>query len=356
MPQPLNVIPARPSHGPQPLRSPRGIDGSRRRLAPGLAVLSLLLTVAASFGCDRATTSETDAVTDQTADASPSTPAPASGDPAAMPPADQDATAATDVQTELITYEHGGVTFEGLLAWNPKAPAPGGSASMPSTGDGDGVAKRPGVIVCHEWWGNNDYSRRRARDLADLGYVAFALDMYGKGNVTTSAEQAGTWARGLYGDPAELRARAEAAYEILRNRPEVDADRIAVIGYCFGGTVALELARTGADVDAIVCFHTSGLTATNPADNRNIKGRVLICHGGADPLVEPSVLEAFKQQMQDAGVPHSVIVYNDALHSFTNPAADKVGMAAVGYNQAADESSWKDMQNLFAETIDKPQN
>ncbi|MFW5653120.1 MAG: dienelactone hydrolase family protein [Planctomycetota bacterium] len=304
-------------------------------LDSGAAVMMIAAVTIAS-GCRDSTPDANSADTEATAADVQSDPAAATEDDSTM-------------QTTTIDYRHNGETFEGYLAWNPEVPPPGNSASESDD------QRRPAVLVCHEWWGNNDYSRQRAEDLARLGYVAFALDMYGKGNVTSDPDQAGTWARGLYEEPAELRARARAGYDVLVKHPKVDADRIAVIGYCFGGTVALELARTGAALDAVVCFHTSGLAATNPSDNQNITGQVLVCHGDADPLVEEEVIQQFRQQMESAGVPYEFISYPGALHSFTNPAADDVGMDAVGYDEAADTASWTDMKQLFAETIDQPQ-
>ncbi len=140
---------------------------------------------------------------------------------------------------------------------------------------------------------------------------------------------------------------------MLRDRPETDPSRIAAIGYCMGGTIALELARSEADLDAVVCFHTSTLAATNPADNANIKARVLVCTGDADPLTTAEQIAKFKSQMDEAKVVYRIVEYPGAKHSFTNPNADKVNMAAVGYNKQADEKSWADMRAFFAETIDK---
>ncbi|MBX3358228.1 MAG: dienelactone hydrolase family protein [Phycisphaeraceae bacterium] len=253
---------------------------------------------------------------------------------AAAPPGG--APRAATIKTETIAYEHDGKAYEGYLAYDESIKGP-----------------RPAVLICHEWWGNNEYSRRRARDLAALGYTAFALDMYGQGRTTSDPAKAQEWSGALYKDPKSLRELATAGLEILRKRPETDPSRIAVIGYCMGGSVALELARTGADVDAVVCFHTSGLAAANAADNANIKGRVLVCTGADDPLVPADQIAAFKSQMADAKIAARVVEYPGAKHSFTNPDADKANMAPVAYNQQADEKSWADMRALFAETIDR---
>ena len=247
------------------------------------------------------------------------------------------AAAKPTIETREIRYDVDGQTFKGILAFDKSI-----------------TAKRPGVLVCHEWWGNNDYSASRARQLAELGYVAFALDVYGAGKVTTSPEQAGKWAGELYDDMDAMRNRARAGLKVLTEQKMVDAGNIAAIGYCFGGTVALELARTGADLGAVVCFHTSSLAAADPAMNENIKARVLICHGAADPLTKTEELEKFTKQMEGANVKYEIKHYAGAKHSFTNPGAGDVGMEAVGYNAEADKASWQDMRSLFAATIGAP--
>jgi dienelactone hydrolase len=245
-------------------------------------------------------------------------------------------TALGAVKTETITYEVGGQKFKGVLAWDDSV-----------------KGKRAGVLVCHEWWGNNDYSKSRAEQLAKLGYVVFALDMYGDGKTTTDVAKAQEWSKQLYSDPAVVRERAAAGLKVLASRPEVDASRVAAIGYCMGGTVALELARTGADLKAVVCFHTSALTAKDPADNKKIKAKVLVCHGAADPMTPSTMIAEFKKQMDEAKVSYRVIEYPGAKHSFTNPKADEFKIDGVGYNKEADEKSWADMRAFFAETIDK---
>lgn len=241
-----------------------------------------------------------------------------------------------NVQTRQIDYTVEGTRCRGLLAWDANA---------------DG--KRPGVLVCHEWWGNNEYAAMRARKLAEIGYVAFALDVYGEGKTTSDPKQAGEWAGEASG---KLRTRAGAGLDVLKKQPEVDVGRLAAIGYCMGGTTALEAARSGVGGDAlkaIVCFHTSNLTASNPSDNRNIKGQVLVCHGDADQFVKPDMIPNFEKQMRDAGILYSIERYPGAVHAFTNPDADKYNLPSVGYNKEADERSWNSMKELFSRTIDK---
>lgn len=250
--------------------------------------------------------------------------------------------AVAEVRTERVEYTVGGEVFEGVLAYDDAA--------------GD-QARRPGVLVCHEWWGNNEYSASRARQLAELGYVAFALDLYGKGKATTDPKQAGAWAGQLRSDPKLVRERAAAGLKVLAENERVDRTRLAVIGYCMGGTVALELARSGLEhtgnLRAVVAFHASNLAAKNADDNRNIKGSVLVCHGAADPMVEQSQLDGFREQMEAAGVDWQLIAYGGAVHAFTNPAADKAGLKGVAYQEAADRRSWAAMRDLFREKLDK---
>jgi dienelactone hydrolase len=211
--------------------------------------------------------------------------------------------------------------------------------------------KRPGVLVCPEWWGCNEYAAKRAEMLAELGFVAFAIDVYGKDNVTTDPAKAREWATAITLE--QKRSRPLAAFELLRKNERVDASRIAAIGYCMGGTVALELARTGADVKAVVCFHTSNLMAANAEDNKNIKAKVLVCHGDSDAFVQQEQIEGFKQQMRDAGVDFQFVSYSGAVHSFSNPKAGDFGIEGVKHHEAADRRSWRHMLDLYDEVFTK---
>lgn len=240
-------------------------------------------------------------------------------------------TAQAAVRTEKIEYRQGDVALEGYLAYD------------------DSVAgKRPGVVVVHEWWGLNDYAKRRAEQLARLGYVAFAVNMYGKGRVTTDPKEAGALATPFRKDRGLMRARAAAGLEVLKKRPQIDPDRIAAIGYCFGGTVVLEMARSGAPLAGVVSFH-GGLATPDPADAKNIKGKVLVLHGADDTFESPAEIAAFQEEMRQAHVDWEMNYYGGAVHAFTNPDAGKAGIKGVAYNEAADRRSWQAMRDFFDE-------
>ncbi len=236
-----------------------------------------------------------------------------------------------EVRTERVEYRHGDVLLKGYLAY-----------------DDSFTGKRSGVLVVHEWWGLNDYAKRRAEQLAGLGYVAFAIDIYGDGKTTSNAKAAGEWAAVFRNDRSLARARAKAGLEALKNRPQVDPARIAAIGYCFGGTIALEMARGGADLRGVVSFH-GGLSTPNPADARNIKGKVLVLHGADDPMEPPAEIAAFQDEMRKAGVDWQMVYYGGAVHAFTNPESGKAGIKGVAYNEAADRRSWRAMRDFFDE-------
>ena len=248
------------------------------------------------------------------------------------------AAAGAEVTVEVVKYSMGNNTFRGMLY------LPAGMKAG---------EKRPGVLVFHEWWGANDYSMNRARELAKLGYVAFAPDMYGNGRLTTDPEQAGKWAGELNGDSMECGVRLSAATGVLKKRADVDATKLAAIGYCMGGTMALEAARANENIIAVACFHTSNLTAKDPSDTAPLKAEVLVCHGEKDTFVKQSVLDAFAEAMKDAKRAYVFVAYPGAVHSFTNPHADAYGIKGVGYDKTADEESWKQMKELFARTIDR---
>jgi dienelactone hydrolase len=241
--------------------------------------------------------------------------------------------ARAEMKTEVVEYRHGDVVLEGYLAYDDLI-----------------RGKRPGVLVAHEWNGHNPYVRKRAERLARLGYVAFALDMYGKGVRAKDAKEAAALA-GIYkGDRTLMRARAAAGLDVLRSRPETDPTRLTAIGYCFGGTTVLELARSGADLASVVSFH-GGLDTPNPGDARNIKGKVLALHGGDDPFVPVTQVEAFQEEMRKGGVDWQFVSYGGAVHGFTNPESGSDNSKGVAYNERADLRSWKAMKTLFAETL-----
>lgn len=239
----------------------------------------------------------------------------------------------THVRGEQVTYKAGEETLKGFLAYNPAA-----------------QEKRPAVIVVHEWWGNNDYSRKRAMMLAELGYVALAVDMYGDGKNAANPDEAGKLAGGVMKNFDQGKARFQAAIDFLKSQPGVDASRIAAIGYCFGGGVVLNMARQGADLKGVVSFHGS-LDAVKPAKKGEVRARVLVAHGGADNFVPEKAVDAFKKEMTDAGADYTFTVYPGATHVFTNPEADayaKQFNMPIAYNADADKKSWDEMKAFLA--------
>ena len=210
-------------------------------------------------------------------------------------------------------------------------------------------AKRPAVLVCHEGPGLSDHAKNIAERLAGLGYVAFALDYHGGGKplpVDVMRARVGE----LMVDNARIRALATTGLDILLRQPTADATRVAAIGYCFGGTMALELARSGADVHATVGFH-SGLATARPEDAANIKGKVLVQIGTEDPLIPADQRAAFEAEMRAAGVDWRMLLYGNTEHSFTNEDASSFGMAGIAYDELADKRSWRAMLDLFDETF-----
>jgi dienelactone hydrolase len=235
------------------------------------------------------------------------------------------------LRTKTVEYKQGDTVLKGYLVYDTAV-----------------EGKRPGVLVLPEWWGLNDYAKHRADMLAQLGYVAFAADMYGDGFTTTSADEAGKHAGEFRTNRALMRERVTAALDVLRKNELCDLKRIAAIGYCFGGTCVLELARSGADIAGVVSFH-GGLSTPNPADAKNIQCKVLVCHGGNDTFESPEEVAAFQREMRDANVDWQMNIYGGAVHSFTNPNADKAGIPGVAYNERADKRSWQAMKAFFAE-------
>lgn len=235
-----------------------------------------------------------------------------------------------------ISYDGGGVTMKGYLAYNDQVEGP-----------------RPGVLVVHEWWGHNDYARKRADMLAELGYTALAVDMYGNGKQASHPQDAGKFVQEVIANYDQALERFKVAMELLRSHPTTDPAKTAAIGYCFGGATVLNVARAGFDLAAVVSFHGS-LGTQQPVARGVIKGRVLVCHGADDPFVSAEEIDGFKKEMESAGVNYEFIAYPDAKHSFTNPGATEIGKKfelPLEYNQAADEASWNAMKELFAEVF-----
>jgi dienelactone hydrolase len=235
------------------------------------------------------------------------------------------------VHTETVIYKHGDTALEGYLAYPEEAKGP-----------------LPGVLVIHDWSGPGPYSRRRAEQLAEAGFVAFAIDMYGQGVRPTTQEEKAKQA-GIYrADRGLMRARARAGLDVLLANPRVDARRVAAIGYCFGGGSALELARSGAPLTGVVSFH-GNLDTPNAADARAIKAKILVCHGAEDPYVTAAQVTAFQEEMKNAGVDYQFIAYSGAVHAFTQKEAGNDNSKGAAYNEAADRRSWQAMLDFFGE-------
>jgi dienelactone hydrolase len=234
------------------------------------------------------------------------------------------------IVTQTVEYKQGDTTLEGYLAYD------------------DSISgKRPGVLVVHQWLGLTGYEKHRAEQLAQLGYVAFCADIYGKDARPKDVSEAGPLAGKYKGDRALLRERVNAALDVLKKNELVDPARIAAIGYCFGGTTVLELARSGADIAGVVSFH-GGLDSPTPADAKNIKCKVLVLAGADDPFQKPEDLTAFENEMRDNKVDWQIIFYGGAVHAFTQPDPGFVN-AGAKYNEKADKRSWQAMKDFFTE-------
>jgi dienelactone hydrolase len=240
-----------------------------------------------------------------------------------------------EVQTKGITYKQGETELAGFFAWDAQA-----------------KGKQPGVVVVHEWWGHNEHARNQAIRLAKAGYVGFALDMYGKGKLTTHPADAQAFATEATKDPVLVKARFLAALDLLKRDPHVDPERVAAIGYCFGGGIVLAMARQGVDLDAVVSFHGS-IATQQPAAPDAVKARLLVLNGEDDGMVTADQIAAFKKEMTAARAEFEFVNLPHAKHSFTNPDADKVGMPALAYNADADKASWERMLKLFGEVFGK---
>jgi len=239
-------------------------------------------------------------------------------------------TARAGIHTETVEYKHGETPLEGHLAYD------------------DAInARRPGVLIVHQWKGLTDYEKKRAEMLARLGYVAFAVDIYGKGVRPKDTGEASAQAGKYKSDRTLLRARVNAGLEVLRQQRFVDPKRIAAIGYCFGGTTVIELARSGADIAGIVSFH-GALDSPKPEDGKKIRCPVLALHGADDPFVPAKDIEAFEDEMRNAGVDWRLVKYGGAVHSFTDWNSDG-SMKGAKYDERADKRSWEDMKQFFAE-------
>ena len=235
------------------------------------------------------------------------------------------------IKEDSINYRIGGTNFKGFIVY-----------------DSANKNKRPAVLVVPEWWGLNDYPRKRAKQLAELGYIAMAVDMYGEGKTAADPKEAQALATPFYTDPTLTKTRLDAALNKLKEYPETDTANVAAIGYCYGGFVVLNAAKLGADLKGVVSFH--GNLSGVPVNKQLLKSKILVCHGEADQFVKKEEVDAFKHSMDSAGVDYTFKSYPNATHAFTNPDATANGKKfnmPIAYNAAADTASWNDMKAFF---------
>jgi dienelactone hydrolase len=240
------------------------------------------------------------------------------------------------IKEENVTYSSEGVLLKGYIAY-----------------DQNQKGKRPAVLVVHEWWGLNDYAKMRARKLAELGYIAMAVDIFGDGKIAANPQEAQDLTKPFYQNPGLAKTRLDAAIKKLKEYAETDPSNVAAIGYCFGGGVVLNSAKLGSDLKGVVSFH-GGLAGTQ-AKKDLLKARILVCHGGNDKFVSQKDIDTFKHQLDSIGANYSFKIYPNATHAFTNPDATSTGKKfnmPIEYNAEADKNSWNDMQvflkSLFA--------
>jgi len=246
--------------------------------------------------------------------------------------------APSTIKEENVTYVSNGITLNGFVAYDQ---------SM--------QGKRPAVIIVPEWWGLNDYAKNRARQLASLGFIAMAIDVYGNGKIAANPKEAQELAMPFYKDPKLGKTRLDAALGKLKGYPQTDLASIVAIGYCFGGALVLNSAKLGADLKGVVSFH-GGLTGV-PANKDLLKAKILVCHGGNDKFVTQNDVDAFKHQLDSIGADYTFKVYANATHAFTNPDATEIGKKfnmPIEYNATADKDSWNDMKMFFAMLFNKP--
>lgn len=237
------------------------------------------------------------------------------------------------MQSRKIEYTHGDSRFIGELFWDDRQ-----------------SGERPGVVVFPEAFGLNDHARERAARLAQLGYVALAADPHGDGKLYEDMESLGPVLQGLFGDRARWRSLARTALDALAEQPETDNNRLAAIGFCFGGATCLELARSGAPLKAIATFH-AGLLPEQEGDAGNISASVLICHGAEDPLVQKETIDAVKDEFRRDQVDWQFIDYGNAVHSFTDPDADTRGIPGLAYDARTEARSWLTLRHFFEEVL-----
>jgi len=246
--------------------------------------------------------------------------------------AGSDSDTARAITEKEISYSSDGVNMKGLIVY-----------------DANQKSKGPAILVVHEWWGLNDYSKSRARQLAELGYTAMAVDMFGEGETAVSPEIAESLVKPFYENPYLAYSRLNAAISALKKEEFIDPDQLAAIGYCYGGFVVLNAAKAGADLKGVVSFHgnLSGL----PIKKDSLQAEILVCHGGNDPFVSEEEVNTFRSQMDSAGIDYSFKVYPGAKHAFTNPGATELGekfKIPIAYDEEADKKSWQDMKDFLS--------
>ncbi|WP_437225918.1 dienelactone hydrolase family protein [Planctomicrobium sp. SH661] len=234
-----------------------------------------------------------------------------------------------------ITYEHDGLPMKGYLALDESI-----------------SALRPGILIVHEWWGLNDYAKTRADQLAKMGYIAFALDMYGEGKVTEHPTQATQWSGVVRSNTEKWRSRALAGLDVLKKQPGVDPEKLAAIGYCFGGSTVLQMAYADAPLKGVVSFHGA---LSPPNLETPVNPQVLVCTGGADTFVPAAQVDAFAFGMEQAKAKYTIMVFGGARHGFTNPDAARYGIENIAYDADADRRSWANMQLFFKELFEAEQ-
>lgn len=240
------------------------------------------------------------------------------------------------IKGEPVEYKSNGTVHKGYMVYDDAI-----------------AAKRPGVLVIHEWWGHDEHARNSARKLAEAGYVALALDMYGDGKQAHHPDDAGKFSGEVRKNFSLMKSRFEAGMKLLRQQARVDGKRVAAIGYCFGGSVVLEMARAGEDLRGVASFH-GGLATEHPAQAGKVKARVLVMNGAEDPFVPAEQITAFKKEMDIAKVNYKFVNYPGARHSFTNPAADANGAKfklPLAYDAKADQASWSDLQSFLQDVF-----
>jgi dienelactone hydrolase len=241
-------------------------------------------------------------------------------------------TVTSKIKEDNITYTCDNITFKGFVAYAENV-----------------KGKMPVVLVVHEWWGLNDYTKMRARQLAELGYISIAVDLFGEGKNAANPKEAMDLAMPFYKDPQMAKNRLDAALAKIKEYPQADAGNVVAIGYCFGGAMVLNAAKLGADFKGVVSFH--GGLAGVPANKALLKAKILVCHGGADKFVSQKDVDGFKHQMDSIGADYTFKIYANATHAFTNPNATKVGKEfnmPIEYNEEADKNSWNDMKLFFS--------